>query len=494
MIRVISACLSAGALGSTGMGDRLGDLSLRSGPADATSGVLSALHADHEEVVGNLLSSFLPSGTFRISDGQIERVLIDKELFAPEGRVDPIDILMRQLETEDRLTAVKHFIKHNQAELLVIKKKVDSNGLIRLMAVQLQRTPLLQLLVAPLHNEVAKYIESRHNRCMYDYLPMEFRDPVKYDAMFTEGDRLTIDSYFDPLQGIFMSVATDPTLRDPDAALFGDSITGIVQVKKGMSSIFLTSKCSASLNPGFHNFKFHQGMRSLVVVEEDAALVWREDSLSPIVIPYPRDSQREYMITLDAIYFAHRPVRAEEDRPYILAQYRENLKPRFVLVIGEGATVFKVSLKLDQPAYPVNLEQREPPRDVLGKLVDRDFSGFYSWDRLFVLDLPESSTFAMCSERIRDFFQGLDFHRHLVSTSRYQGIEWMSHSAHEKLEYLFGLRHQPGPLTEKQKTFAEVADLVKVGQLYEAFLLIPSDWWSSSFTSDLALEIADEEA
>ena len=43
--------------------------------------------------MGNLLSSFLPSGTFRISDGQIERILIDKEPFAPEGRVDPIDIL-----------------------------------------------------------------------------------------------------------------------------------------------------------------------------------------------------------------------------------------------------------------------------------------------------------------------------------------------------------------------------------------------------------------
>ena len=473
-----------------------------------------ALHQDNEDVVGSLLAGFMPAGQFRISDGLIERILMSKDILVPEGLDDPIDGLMNQLRTKDRRQAVKHFIKHNRAEIIEVKKKMDKTcGILEVMRLQLQRLPPV-LRDSSLFDEVTKYVRHREGRCMYDHIPMEFRDTVKYDAMFTELDGVSLSrSRPSDVQGILMYVDSDSLLSHQGATMHRDYVTGIVKLVTDDSTTFVHTRCAAILNPAYRNFIFYPGMRSLAGYDKDIAFIWREDSLEPVTIPFPADSSVAFFATHDAIYFGYEgPPRGGLDRLmfsrhgiyfviFDIPGLRRNLQRRFYGVrYASGLTgTFKLSTRLRQPFVAQSLTHEVNVEDnctVYDRPVDAEFADEYIWEKLSQLSTGISGEIAICHSHVDWLFSELlGSFDNVASGDRYWNTIYPALTPEMKnvVRYMFGMSDTPATLKENQRTLMEVIALVKEGKKYEAWLIVPrSGLWLIKWRRDFAARVARE--
>ena len=278
------------------------------------------------------------------------------------------------------------------------------------------------------------------------------------------------------------------------AKLSGDLDTKIVRLENDDGIVFLTSKCAAAFKPEYAKFRFYPGLRSMINVGEDTALIWREDSVSPVVIPFPRNSRTDLMLSREAIYFAHKPVLSETDNTAILVGYGS--KNFLLLVVGEAVTALKVSLKLNVPASAVELEQEEPPMGVFGTLADKDFAGAYQWEHSSLVRLPGSSDSAICSFRVPRFFENVDMlRRDYQSGAITYGTygTWALANHRETLKFMFSARSLPGPLYGNQVTLAKVIRLYRDLKFLEAWMSVPGEWWDRAWVDELLMDIVKDQ-
>ena len=506
MISLLAAFLLATVVVSTGLEelpDSAADAPVMNDEAGSLGRVLPSLPAEHEEVVGSLLSEYISADQFSIRDGVIERILASKELLAPGGRLDPIEVLMGQLVTEDRLAAVNHFIFYNQPELMMMRKRMEkTSDMIRLMSLRLKRQPaFLHVVASSLYDEVVTYVQNRVGRCMYDYVPMEFRDTSKYDEMFKELDGLSLgQSRPADIRGVLMYVDRDSVMGDVQARLYRDEITGVVALEKDDSTMFINTRCSSMMNVNFRNRFLYPGIRAMTDTDDETALIWRADSLNPISLSLPKHTRKEFLASNEAIYFAYDRMAWAEDIPVMsIAHSWPSPKgldinlPGFLRGTGGDVATFKVSTNIKSPHSAEELEEvASIPGDTMHRrTLDLNFGTLYDWDELVLLESPTTNEFAVCFSYVGRFFDDLQVTRDKVEDD----INWfylvnqgLCEDRIQLMRYIFGLREEPRferhIVTESQRRLANVHALVRDGKLLEAWCIVPVRWlkeWQRTF-------------
>ena len=262
------------------------------------------LDADAEEVVGLLSGEFIsPKDSMRLMSAG--RILMAKEWFAPGNSFDPIETLMDQLGTMDRKVAVKYFISHNFAELRMVSAKVlKAIGIMKMTALNTMTNPPLHIVnqvVPHLFETVSSFVSNRVGRCMYDFVPMEFRDPVKYDGIFAEldrerisarkGDHESFSAYVKSTDDIsaFQSY-NDDTWYNAGVFASVDEETGIIKLVRNPHSaapftrlINPESGCACQVRLHLRNLAIMPKQRTLFFedVAGRVAVLWKEGDVQP---------------------------------------------------------------------------------------------------------------------------------------------------------------------------------------------------------------------
>ena len=307
MLKVITTCLVAIAYGS-GLDEyraiqaakfhsrRKQPLPVRL--VDTSPSVLPGLHADYEDLFDTLVTPYIPPEQFAINHGQIERILMSTEHVPDNGLTDPLERLMSQLRTTDRRVAVKHFIKHNEAELGSIRFDLTASlTLFQLIGFQVKRTlpsAVIPKLAFGLYEQVVKYVEDRSGRCMYDYVPMEFRDTSKYDALFKEV--ASVKARPGDVAGIAAYMKNDNLVSSyADESAHFDSKSGIIELKQAEFGHYPgrtrylnpVTGCACEVKYAFKKVTLLPGQRGLVMKSDDGqAEIWLVDSKEPMAFDY----------------------------------------------------------------------------------------------------------------------------------------------------------------------------------------------------------------
>lgn len=274
--------------------------------ASTEQSILGFLDHNAEELVGSLVGEFITVAEVKMVMN-VGRLMMNKDWFVPEGEADPIEELMAQLPTVDRAVAVKHWITHNHAELSIITPQlVRSVGIVKLMAMQVLRNPpvaIVERIAAPLYSAVSVYVMNRRDRCMYDYVPMAFRDPLKYDELFTELDRETTTvrpsdaenfSAYITAQGFifpFESYLTETWFNSGVSATV-DRDCGIIKLERNAHTLYTRTRylnpktgCSCEVKSGLRSLTLFPKRRSLFFenIQASQGVLWNVKDYVPTV-------------------------------------------------------------------------------------------------------------------------------------------------------------------------------------------------------------------
>ena len=469
----------------------------------SADGVFKALHADSQEIVGRLISPFIPGEHLRICDGDFTRILMSMAWLS--GKVDPVETLMAQLGTAERLIAVKHFINYNQPELRALSRRIlYSHGSVCILGLQL--TSVVPPDIAQLiYDLVLGYVQSRDGRCMYDHVPMEFRDTHKYDAMFTELDGVS-QSRSTPgdVEGVLMYVDSDSFLSHQGGEVFRDPVTGMFRVERDDATTFVTNTCAATLKIAYRGFHFYPGLRSVAGVTEDVAYIWRADSVVPVTIPFSRDSRFGFVASYDAVYFAYTRGWLDARDPIFSVDpvYRggDACVKGLLMVLGVLSRAVKVPVKLNLPGTFIALEEDcvDPHLNSYNRVVDRQFGTLYEWEQLALTKSEDMVTSAIVSSHVTRFFDDLEKSRiSLEQGGRFLLLRYPSLTSETFyiMKCMFGMLDAAATsayrLTENQQTLAKVVELMMKRRFLEGWRLVPAEWFRE-WKRDFAVMIARE--
>ena len=469
--------------------------------AHASTYATSNLYSSLQTVVGVSIADFLPSNQLSVPKVHIARLLMSSGEFVPQGSPDPIEVLMTQLATGDRKVAVQHFIKHNAAELIGLTDKLaKSVGVMDLLVFQLRSNPppsALRELANLLFASVSTYVYDRDGRCMYDYVPMRFRDPSNYDKLFIDlsggiWDSMWTNYRSSDMDGIFMYVDTDAFFGNISTTVYRDPYTGVLRLNTDHLStlVNLKGQCAAELHPNYRTFSFYPGKRALMGADRElnTALIWREDSLTPVSISFSENSRLDFLASQDAFYFAYQAPLPDQfmtshNPSFSAVGWRSDLQRSFLgCVVGASTPTgtFKVSSRLADLPTVQSLSYTKSTESCSSytSTVDSHYSGAYHWEILDQISTGRQGEVAIFLPSTSTFFRWLKNAWECVV--RY-GDAWansghypVNTSTQRVLRYMTGLETaEPVPImTETQRLLTEVIKNAKQDRLYDAWRLV----------------------
>ena len=119
------------------------------------------------------------------------KLLMRSDLFpsSTDGNLDLVESLRQDIVVATRLEAVRHFIKHNRAEVDAFSSSFSANFADMTLRefvtfAAKPKAEILAPLVAPLHDLLATYIDGRRRFAAFDALPPTLR--TRYLKLFHE--------------------------------------------------------------------------------------------------------------------------------------------------------------------------------------------------------------------------------------------------------------------------------------------------------------------
>ena len=234
--------------------------------------------------IASCFASFIKEDEFKIFFDPAQLLMRDWFLN------DPVTHLMMQLGTEDRQVAVRHIIAFNQPELnLLFSRMYQSINIFDFLTLSSSRHPpktMVERFTAPLTDFLTSFVRNRPGRCLYDFVPLELRDPLKYDEMFREV--VDVSAREGDVDGVDFYVSRESLgceLCDWKSYVIGASVSsnsGILRIDFGETTRFIdvSNSCGADLSRKYKNIVMVPRQRFLLVETREGAdaRLWHADS------------------------------------------------------------------------------------------------------------------------------------------------------------------------------------------------------------------------
>ena len=254
------------------------------------------------------------------------RLMMRTDVFVDRDGVDLVESLRRELGMPTRLDAVRYFIKRNKPELtqaLLSMHSTIQEIPFAFIAARVHSSELRRI-AAPLITTLINFMNDRKGRCFYDMMPSAFRDPARYDALFTPVDPQSYRVVRGAIHPIHASLPDET--RDVAIDYLSDWFIRIKPTNSGPTRyVDMYSGCAADVNPDYHIIALFPDQRSMFLFRHSSIQVWFEHAKNEIVITQSLchqdaiqvthyTSSNDYVIFTGGIWFS---VSAVVDSPVI---------------------------------------------------------------------------------------------------------------------------------------------------------------------------------
>ena len=247
--------------------------------ATCIASTLSPLERSAQSLSSFYIGSYLAFEDYRAIVAPImHRVSL---LLNDQGQ-DIIEELRLLIKVDTRNEAINHFFYQNVPEISSILR--TSNDIIIALAISRVSPELL----APLTTVIATYIANKRALCMFDELPVYFRNAENFPKLFTTVDPHAFPVTVASLEGHVTGLPG----RAADYNLAYSLDRRFIKYGKPDGSLrFIDTRegCALDVNPG-HEIHFVPGTRSLLIRSGRVIRVWHRDSTKPEVLPLADDA------------------------------------------------------------------------------------------------------------------------------------------------------------------------------------------------------------
>ena len=213
------------------------------------------------------------------------RLMMRTDVFVDRDGVDLVESLRRELDMATRLDAVRYFIKRNEPELtqaLLSMHSTIQEMPFAFIAARVQSSELRRI-AAPLITTLINFMNDRKGRCFYDMMPSAFRDPARYDAIFTPVDPqsyLVVRGEVDSIYGYLIDESRPVIVDHLDERFIRVEPTNSGPIRY----VDMYSGCAADVNPDYHIIALFPDQRSMFLFRHSSIQVWFEHTKNGIVI------------------------------------------------------------------------------------------------------------------------------------------------------------------------------------------------------------------
>ena len=283
--------LNAAVVGSTGSNLLKGISSLRSHDSNATQNAASDVLGTFESITPG---SYLSVDEFRAAFPLKQVILAKRRLFFRADGSDPLAELAAGFKVHTDV-AVDKFLAHNYNELnfAIDKLLKSSNDIVIATLFAYPFDVANKDLMRPIAKLLDEYARFRSTPCLLEHLPTVFADPAVYRTYFTptDGWRLTVNEEVGYMTVVpEASFVQTATRRVRSSTYHSDWVSFekifISAPEPFLSAVVDVRKASAVLVNQPYSF-VNTVLPNWLILRDDSRgvyLVWREDSLEPVVL------------------------------------------------------------------------------------------------------------------------------------------------------------------------------------------------------------------